>query len=332
MSNIESNFDNNKVVSIVMPCFNKEDFVYDSIQSVINQTYTNWELIIIDDASSDKSYFIINQFIELNNNIKVIQNKIKQGANTSRNIGLSIAKGDFIIFFDADDLLDINCLEFRIMKIQNSNLDFAVFSMRIFYNNLYDDDRTWIPKSKNYLNSFLMHDLPWQTMQPIWRKEFVIKIKGFDECFFRLQDVEFHTRALSFYPNFEVFSKIIDCHYRANDTIEKYKLFELRELTVISALNYFNKFFFHPEFISKINFLNGTIYQIYIRIIKDYKNKNLSKYLFLKLEKQLLNNEMKNILGYKFCLIIKFSKFYNLYLPRIYGLNRFFKIILTKTI
>ena len=92
------------LVSVIMPVYNSERFIKASIQSVREQTYSNWELLVIDDASEDQTTAIIKNFAATNNRIKLLQNKENQGAGVSRNKGISQAKGEYIAFLDADDL------------------------------------------------------------------------------------------------------------------------------------------------------------------------------------------------------------------------------------
>lgn len=93
---------NNNLFSIIMPCFNAEKFIGQSIESVIKQTYTNWELIIINDYSNDSSFEIINSFND--KRIRLINNLTNEGVSFSRNQGIKIAKGNFISFLDSDDI------------------------------------------------------------------------------------------------------------------------------------------------------------------------------------------------------------------------------------
>jgi glycosyltransferase involved in cell wall biosynthesis len=91
------------LVSIITPMYNSEDFISESICSVQNQTYTNWELWLIDDCSSDKTISLVNQFIKDDSRIHLLQNKINSGAAISRNKGIEASKGAYIAFLDADD-------------------------------------------------------------------------------------------------------------------------------------------------------------------------------------------------------------------------------------
>ncbi|ENA5518856.1 glycosyltransferase family 2 protein [Escherichia coli] len=101
-----------ELVSIIMPCYNAEQYIKESINSVINQTYKNFELIIVDDLSADNSINIINSFHD--NRIKLIQLAQNGGAGVARNTGIEAAQGRFIAFLDSDDLWRPNKLEVQL--------------------------------------------------------------------------------------------------------------------------------------------------------------------------------------------------------------------------
>ena len=95
----------NDLVSIITPCYNAEKYIAETIESVLKQTYTNWEMIIVDDCSTDKSSEIIHQYISNDNRIKYFKTDIPSGSPTlPRNIGIQKAQGRYIAFLDADDL------------------------------------------------------------------------------------------------------------------------------------------------------------------------------------------------------------------------------------
>lgn len=93
-----------ELVSIIMPCFNNEATIKESINSVLSQSYKYWELIIINDNSTDDSQNIINDYVNSDERIKLITNEKNIGAGGSRNKGIEIANGRFIAFLDADDV------------------------------------------------------------------------------------------------------------------------------------------------------------------------------------------------------------------------------------
>ena len=115
-------------VSIITPVFNSEAFISDCINSVINQTYNKWELLLIDDASQDNTLKIVKPFLERYSNIKLIQNNKNQGAAITRNKGIEAAQGDYIAFLDGDDLWKPAKLEKQIKFMQQHDCDVSFSS------------------------------------------------------------------------------------------------------------------------------------------------------------------------------------------------------------
>jgi len=115
----------NYLVSIIMPSFNCEEFISETILSVMNQTYKNWELIIVDDGSTDNSVCIINNFIKGENRINLIINDKNEGAAVSRNKAIEVAMGKYIAFLDSDDLWSTDKLEAQISYMGINSLAFS---------------------------------------------------------------------------------------------------------------------------------------------------------------------------------------------------------------
>lgn len=103
--------------------FNSEAYVSESINSVLNQTYSNWELILIDDCSKDKTLEIVETFLLKSPNIKIIKNQENFGAAITRNKGIEASKGDYIAFLDGDDLWKPEKLEKQITFMLTQNCD-----------------------------------------------------------------------------------------------------------------------------------------------------------------------------------------------------------------
>lgn len=99
-----------KEISVIIPAYNVEDYIEDCLQSLLPQMRKNWELICIDDCSQDNTYSILAGYAKRNENIRIIRNKENLGAAKSRNAGLKIAKGEYVIFLDSDDLFDLSFL------------------------------------------------------------------------------------------------------------------------------------------------------------------------------------------------------------------------------
>lgn len=111
------------LVSIITPLYNSQAFITQTINSILEQSYTNWELLLIDDGSKDKTIEIAKAFTLKYNNIVLLKNEVNSGAAISRNRGIMEAKGDFIAFLDADDLWKPQKLEKQIAFMQAEDCD-----------------------------------------------------------------------------------------------------------------------------------------------------------------------------------------------------------------
>jgi teichuronic acid biosynthesis glycosyltransferase TuaG len=114
-----------ELVTIVMPTYNSQSYIKDSIGSVIAQTYPHWILQIVDDASTDNTVEILRQFEEADSRIFVTVNTINSGAAVTRNIALSQATGRYVAFLDSDDLWHRRKLEKQIRFMRQGNLPFT---------------------------------------------------------------------------------------------------------------------------------------------------------------------------------------------------------------
>lgn len=115
-------------VSVIMPNYNGERFVGDSIQSVINQTFPSWELLVIDDGSKDQSLNVIHQFTAKDPRVKLLKTtfkKVAHGPAAARNTGIEAARGRYIAFLDSDDLWLPNKLQDQIAFMQASQAPFS---------------------------------------------------------------------------------------------------------------------------------------------------------------------------------------------------------------
>ena len=108
------------VISIIMSVYNAEEYLNAAIQSIINQTYSDWELIIINDSSNDESYNIMNKCAERDSRIRIINNAQNLGLTKSLNIGIDSAKVEYIARLDADDVADPTRLEKQINYLKEN--------------------------------------------------------------------------------------------------------------------------------------------------------------------------------------------------------------------
>ena len=113
------------LVSIIVPVYNAERFLKDTINTILNQTYKNWELILVDDCSTDKSVNIINKYSKKDKRINLVKNKVNSKAAVSRNNGIKKSSGRYLCFLDADDLWDKQKLEKQVNFMKNNDCEFS---------------------------------------------------------------------------------------------------------------------------------------------------------------------------------------------------------------
>ena len=124
---------NSPKVSIIIPIYNTERYLENSLQSIRQQTLNDIEIIVVNDGSTDSSLDIMEKIASQDSRIQIITTK-NNGISIARNIGLFKATGEYIYFFDSDDLLDLSTLETCYQKCQSQDLDFCFFDGLIFDN------------------------------------------------------------------------------------------------------------------------------------------------------------------------------------------------------
>ena len=116
------------LVSIIMPCYNMAAFISESIHSVITQTYTNWEMLIVDNVSNDGTVEIVKRFCATDDRIHLFQNEQHLGIGASRNKAILAAKGHYLAFLDADDIWSPEKLATQVGFMMEKNVGFSFTS------------------------------------------------------------------------------------------------------------------------------------------------------------------------------------------------------------
>ncbi|HMP14591.1 MAG TPA: glycosyltransferase [Saprospiraceae bacterium] len=333
------------LVSVIIPNYNKRDYLTETLPSVFSQTTNRWEVIVIDDGSTDGSLEILEHFKD---QISIYhRQRLPKGGSTCRNIGLRYAKGEYVIFLDADDLLAAHCVQQRIEYMQqHPHLDFAVFPIGTFYKEIGDSKREWIPAKKaDHSSQFLRHDLPWHTSSTIWKKRFLEKLGGFDERYPRLQDVELHTRALLATRNYAICeSGEIDFFYRIDQERSSniYDEEELNKRFLHAVSIYLEEMFNYIEHSTIIEGqrkkqyktdLIGTYFSALRRTLTSgYRLKRLSREAANQQLQQFIKENEKKIYisNWKRKLIESYVFLFRFGFWRIKGFNRLIKILVIK--
>lgn len=143
----------NDLVSVIMPSYNSAEYIAQSIESVIKQTYPHWELLITDDCSTDNTVEIVKQYAQKDNRIKLFVLKENSGAAVARNNSIKEAQGRYIALLDSDDLWLPEKLEKQLAFMQNNGYEFCYSSCLIFYNDSKKDYGLSISRRKEDFNS-----------------------------------------------------------------------------------------------------------------------------------------------------------------------------------
>lgn len=193
------------------------------MDSVLVQTYQNWECLVVDDGSTDGTKQIINNYQALDDRLVSLERSCEYlpGGNGARNMGLKQAKGDWVMFLDSDDLLLKTTLEERVNHVnRDKDANMYIFHTGLFYEAVGDCDRIWNVLNKggtsnlNLILRFIDQDLPWHTTGVLWKKEYINKIGKWNEELLAWQDWEIHLRALLFNPRLAFSKNPPDNFYR----------------------------------------------------------------------------------------------------------------------
>lgn len=214
---------NSPLISIIMPCYNASQFIKESIESVLSQTYENWELIIVDDGSTDDTATIIKIYVAADNRVRYFyQENGKQGK--ARNLGLTKSSGSFVAFLDADDLWLPEKLFVQILEIEKHDVD-LVFSDSYIFNDSEVENLSQImgiPDAvfydKKSIQMFLEYNrIPILTV--LVKKEKIISSGGFSEQVQNIEDYHLWLKMLisncTFYS-----SNFISSKYRVHQNSE----------------------------------------------------------------------------------------------------------------
>lgn len=194
---------NNPLVSIIIPTFNRAHLIGETLDSVLAQTYENWECIIVDDGSTDNTAEVVNEYITKDNRFQLHYRPSDRlaGGNAARNYGFEVSKGEYINWLDSDDILFKEAIELKVTHLMTDQDSEALIAR----NNYSNYSRTAFRDSKFQI----VQDLPrllflygtdsieLQTTVFLWERSFLENKSLFDETMQRFQDNEFHLRMLS---------------------------------------------------------------------------------------------------------------------------------------
>lgn len=217
---------NNSLISIIIPTYNRAHLIIETLDSIVVQTYTNWECIVVDDGSTDGTDMLLNDYIKKDNRFKYLINERTKGAQGARNTGLLSSKGDFLQFFDSDNIMYPQHLKMKMDAFQqNADLDIITsFSHVKNANNAIIDIFTW--KTSGFIFEKLIRQQTYVDTNSALIKKKVFNNYLLDENVPSYQELDLHLD-LSKNANYGMVWEFLTAYYRRDvDTISSNKIEE----------------------------------------------------------------------------------------------------------
>lgn len=237
----------NKMVSVIIPVYNTEKFLERCIQSVINQTYCNLEIILINDGSTDNSLNICEKYKQLDKRIGLISGE-NYGVSHARNMGIERAKGEFLYFIDSDDFLDLDAINKMLHEFEKSNCELVIAA----YNEIEDKGKV-ISRRKKWERLQLKNDEAKSFVLDedggggyLWNKLFKSSIIEkfqirFDENIYVWEDVLFVMKYLDRCCYINLIDDVVYTYCRREGSAVEYSLYTPKLYTQVDAIEKIEK-------------------------------------------------------------------------------------------
>ncbi|MDT0295761.1 glycosyltransferase family 2 protein [Mesonia ostreae] len=265
------------LVSIIIPTYNRAHLISETLDSIKEQTYTNWECIVVDDGGTDHTENILEAYIKEDSRFKFLKKPShrKKGGNAARNFGYEKSIGEYINFVDSDDLIHKEKLQLQLAVLEkNESCQVCLSEAEIF-----NETKRYQKKSKpldeiNFFEDYISKKIDMGTTQPLWRKSFLESAKTvYDETILRAQDFDFLSR-MSFRKDFS--------HCYVKEILVSVRIGNSGRIT--------DSGFRKDVMVSYLN----AYYKTYLLLANDYKDKQLYKSytnLFLKRILRCINSK-----------------------------------------
>ena len=202
---------NNPLVSFLIPNYNKASYLRETLRSVLAQTYTHWECIIVDDHSTDNSWRILEEYVAKDSRFRIYKRPESRlpGGNAARNFAFEMSHGEYINWLDSDDLLQSSSLFEKLNVLSNDNqLDFVFGNISQFESDVSQSKEVvgldLSQTNINYSINFLKGNFWVGSMLPLFKRSFLEKFNTlFNESLKRDQETEFFIRVFLKHPSFK---------------------------------------------------------------------------------------------------------------------------------
>lgn len=203
-------------VSVIIPAFNRQKLIGETIRSVQAQSIDDWELLVVDDGSTDGTQDVVLAYAATDNRIRfAVRSHQAKGPSACRNIGINNAKSEYCLFLDSDDILAPDCLKNRLeVASKTPEIEMHIFQMQFFYKVPGDTERLFMfADESDALGSSLLVGSPWGITCPLWKTSALLKLEGFNEELQSWEDWDLHIRAFLNGYKYKIYP-IIDSYCR----------------------------------------------------------------------------------------------------------------------
>lgn len=237
----------NNQLSVLMPCYNAEMYIKEAIESILNQTYEDFEFIIIDDHSTDNTWLIVQEYAQKDNRIRAYKNDINQYIAKNRNILLSFAESKYIAWMDSDDISLPNRLENQI-KVMEKNPEIGICGGFLeFFDDNYNNTSIRLYKEFDQeLRKTIFKYSPVAQPASMVRLEVYNKVGVYNEKYPPAEDLDMSFRIGKFYKFYNLQDIIIK--YRVNENSATFSNLKKMELSTLKV-RYENKNFYKYTFL-----------------------------------------------------------------------------------
>jgi glycosyltransferase involved in cell wall biosynthesis len=286
---------NQPLISIIIPTFNRAYLVSQTLDSILAQTYENWECIIVDDGSTDNTTEIVEKYLKKDLRFKYYARPLerKKGANSCRNYGFELSTGEYINWFDSDDIMLKDKLKIQYDALANSEFNFSVCQTLVFEGDVSNilGLRHQKIKSDIPLLDFIKHDIAFLTQAPLFKTSFLKEKKlKYDEELHAAQEWEFICRLLYYSPNYHIEKEPLVLIRRHKNSITYNNNYEFREWNYYLAREKVFCFLRHKDNFCKKNEI--------IKYLKGYFNDYFRSILFKRDPKKVMRVFFKTIIGF----------------------------------
>lgn len=282
----------NSLVTIIMATYNRAHFIGKALESIAQQTYSNWECLIIDDGSTDHTEKILQPFLKSDSRFTYHRrsSNYKKGLPGARNMGLDLAKGDAIIFFDDDDIVHPENLETNIKILSSKKAEFCRYDKKPFIGSFEGessvDNHYEISKfTLKDLDKMVKGDLPFASCTVMWSKECFDSIR-FNEQLLYAEEWELYSRILSMGFEGVSIDKVLyfNRKHPNSNTGEFWRNLPARRDSKVEAVKLV------IDNLEKKNLLSGSLTHYFIRLSFFLKNYSLLDHVLKKSKAGIIDN------------------------------------------